>query len=164
MSAGPINRLPSDFGKLLKRLRVKVDLSQEALALAAGFSDINAVENMERGEREPTLTEFFRIANALRDPPAILLTDLIAAWRGDSLNFLYPSRPSDFSRVYRLGYYYDVGDFREHPTTYGSVDQATDAARRLNPARQKKELRAIDMICIYVRLGCLHFDWRPDRD
>jgi hypothetical protein len=60
---------------------------------------------MERGEREPSLTEFFRIASALGDPSGSLFIDLIVAWRADPTDHrLYKSRPSDFSRLYRLGF------------------------------------------------------------
>jgi hypothetical protein len=34
----------------------------------SGFPDTIAVEDMECGEREPTLTELFRIASVLREP------------------------------------------------------------------------------------------------
>ena len=38
---------------------------------------------MEQGKRESTLTELFRIADALHTSHAILFVDVIAAWRSD---------------------------------------------------------------------------------
>jgi DNA-binding XRE family transcriptional regulator len=51
---------------------VEQGLTQEAFAIAAGLPDAATATKMERGEREPTLTELFRIASALRSSPAIL--------------------------------------------------------------------------------------------
>jgi transcriptional regulator with XRE-family HTH domain len=104
MSTDPINRLPGAFGKLLTRLRLEQHMTPEAFAVATGLHDANTVTEMERGEREPTLTEFFRIANALRSPPAILFIDVIAQWRADPTDYgLYKSRASDVVRLCRLG-------------------------------------------------------------
>jgi HTH-type transcriptional regulator, competence development regulator len=154
MSTDPLKRLPSTFGKLLTRLRVEQKLTQEALAVAAGLPDATAVTTMEQGKRDPTLTELFRIANALRIPHAIFYIDVIAAWRADPTDYrFYKSRASDFGRLYRLGYHHDPGDFRELPRTYGLLDQATGNARMLNATRRSKRLPPIDTVLIYVRLG-----------
>ena len=163
MSADPINRLPVAFGTLLKRLRVELNLSQEALAVASGFANANAVVDMERGGREPTLTELFRIANTLRMPETILFVDVVAEWRADPTDYgHYKSRASDFARLHRLGYYHGHGDFRELPRVYSDMDEATAAARTLNTARQSKGLPPLNTVLIYVRLGSAAF--RPDAE
>jgi transcriptional regulator with XRE-family HTH domain len=163
MSTDPINRLPGAFGKLLTRLRVEQNLTQEAFSVAAGLTDSAAVTTMERGEREPALTEFFRIASASRSSPAILFIDVIAEWRADPTDYLhYKSRASDFTRAYRLGYHHDPGDFREQPQAYGSIDDAAGAARRLNVTRHRRKLPPLNTVLIYVRIGSVSF--RPDAD
>jgi transcriptional regulator with XRE-family HTH domain len=154
MSTDPLKRLPGTFGRLLTRFRVEQKLTQEALAVAAGLPDATVVTTMEQGKRDPTLTELFRIANALRIPHAIFYIDVITAWRADPTDYgLYKSRASDFERLYRLGYHHDPGDFRELPRTYGLLDQATGDARTLNATRRSKRLPPIDTVLIYARLG-----------
>jgi hypothetical protein len=112
---------------------------------------------MASGQREPTLTEFFRIASALREQPAILLADLIAAWRGDDADtWLYHGRPSDFVRLHRLGYRHKTGDFRELPRTYDSEAEAIHVAGRLNEQRRTRGVSLLDTICTYVRLDYTH--------
>ena len=49
----------------LRRLRVKRDLSQEALAVDAGV-DRSYVGRIERGEQNPTVDTLLKIARALR--------------------------------------------------------------------------------------------------
>jgi transcriptional regulator with XRE-family HTH domain len=154
MSTDPLKRLPGTFGKLLTRLRVEQNLTQEALAVAACLAAATVVTPMEQGKREPTLTELFRIASALRIPHAIFYIDVIEAWRADPTYYrFYKSRASDFERLYRLGYHHDPVDFRELPRTYGLLDQATGDARTLNATRRSKRLPPIDTVLIYVRLG-----------
>jgi hypothetical protein len=119
---------------------------------------------MESGEHEPTLTEFFDIADALGEPPAILVISLITEWRANPTgDTLYRSRASDFSRLYRLGYFHDARDFRELQRTYGSADEATAAARTLNTARHHRKLAPATTLTIYVRLGHTHFAWEPGK-
>ena len=158
MSADPTNRLPAAFGKLLMRLRTERKLTQEALAKVADLSPPAAVTKMELGEREPTLMEFFRIANAVGAPPAILFMDMVQAWRFDPSDAgYYKSRTSDINWIYRLGYYRTPGDFRELPRTYGSIDAATGAANTLNAARKAKQRPLLDTVLVYVRLESVSF-------
>jgi transcriptional regulator with XRE-family HTH domain len=56
----------------LRRLRVKRDLSQEALAVDAGV-DRSYVGRIERGVENPTVETLDRLAKALEVPPAELL-------------------------------------------------------------------------------------------
>jgi transcriptional regulator with XRE-family HTH domain len=158
MSADPTMRLPEVFGRLLKQRRVELKGTEGSLAGAAGLSGgADDVEKVERGEREPTLSEFFAIASALRTSPGLLLVDLITAWRGDFYDPLYKARASDFERVYRLGFFQQVShnhfEFREVPTTYHLLDQATAAARELNARRYKKGQPLLDTVSIYIRMG-----------
>jgi hypothetical protein len=111
----------------------------------------------------PTLEDFFRIAGVLGESPVILLAEVIAAWRAEPADYgLYKSQPSDLTRLYRLGYFHDPGDFRELPRVYGQMDQATGAVRSLNTSRRAKSLPTLNTICIYVRVGSVAF--RPDEE
>jgi transcriptional regulator with XRE-family HTH domain len=57
----------------LRRLRVKRDLSQEALAVDAGV-DRSYVGRIERGVENPTVETLDRLAKALEVPAAELLS------------------------------------------------------------------------------------------
>jgi transcriptional regulator with XRE-family HTH domain len=163
MSNDSAKTLPVAFGKVLGRFRVRRNLTPEALALAAGLTNAGEVIRMERGHREPALSEFFRIAKVLGEPPALLFIDVIDAWRADPIqDSLYKARASDFARVYRLGYYEAPGDFRELQRTYGTFDGATVGAEKLNVERHRKWLKPIDTVCIYVRMGHVSFRWEPE--
>ena len=156
----PIERLPVAFGKTLRELRIDRKLSQEAVAKAAALSP-GAVGAMELGEREPTLTEFICIADAVRTPPAILLMHVIGVWRRDPSDAgLYKSRASDTAWLYRLGYEHQPGDFRERERPYYSVAEATHAAGTLNAQRHTRGVALLDTVCVYVRIDSLSL--RPD--
>ena len=64
----------SRFGEALRELRVHLGLSQEALADAAGL-DRTYVSGIERGERNPSLTNLLRLADAME----VRLSDLVKA-------------------------------------------------------------------------------------
>jgi len=91
MSTDPIARRPATFGALLHKLRVGRGIDTAEFARAARLTSTEKLARLENGDAEPTLTEFFRIAGALNEPPAVLLVDLIANWREDS-NFEYVYR------------------------------------------------------------------------
>jgi transcriptional regulator with XRE-family HTH domain len=61
------------FGAVLRDCRVKVGLSQEALAGTAGV-DRTFVSLLERGLRQPTLETLFRLAGALGVSPATMVS------------------------------------------------------------------------------------------
>lgn len=69
--------MPSDilerFGRRVRKLRKKKGLSQEALALEAGL-DRTYVGGVERGERNISLVNIGKLADALGASPACLLT------------------------------------------------------------------------------------------
>ncbi|MFD0694957.1 helix-turn-helix domain-containing protein [Paenibacillus sp. GCM10027628] len=60
------------FGKVVKSLRIKKDISQEQLAVEStlGRSYISELEN---GKYQPTLTSLFDIARALKMKPSDLV-------------------------------------------------------------------------------------------
>lgn len=66
------------FGVGLRETRHAADMTQEALAEAAGLHP-TFISNVERGYRVPTLPTVLRIANGLGVPPAALVDDLVTA-------------------------------------------------------------------------------------
>ena len=157
MSDDPIMRIPIALGRVIKRLRVAGALSAETISRSSGLT-VEEIDGIERGEREATFTEFFWLARALREEPAILFTDVIAAWRGDGGDSaLYKSRPSEFARLYRLGYYHNAGDFREQDRTYLSEAAAMHVASKLNEQRHARGAARLDTITLYIRMGYSHF-------
>lgn len=151
MSTDPLVRLLPAFGDVLVRYRDQRQLTVDALASAAGLC-VAEVKGLERGDYGPTLRDVFRLANALGEEPLMLLVDVIAAWRADPTDTLHRSRPSDFARLFRLGYHHRPGDFRELPTPYYSVAESTHAAGKLNAQRHTRGVALLDTVCIYVRL------------
>ena len=161
MSDDPIMRIPIALGRVIKRLRVAGALSAETISRSSGLT-VEEIGGIERGEREATFTEFFWLARALREEPAILFTDVIAAWRGDGRDSaLYKSRPSEFARLYRLGYYHKAGDFREQDRAYLSEAAAIYVASQLNEQRHARGVAKLDTITLYIRMGYSHFKWSP---
>lgn len=62
----------SSFGKRLQKLRTDLNLSQEKLAEIAGF-DRTYISLLERGIRNPSLVNIFKLAKALNISPDKLL-------------------------------------------------------------------------------------------
>lgn len=70
--------LNEEFGRLLRMLRTKAGLSQEALAEAAGLSRTSVV-NIEAGRQGASLATLYRLADALGCDPARLLPAPVAS-------------------------------------------------------------------------------------
>ena len=60
------------FGLVLKEIREDRQVSQEALALAAGL-DRTYISLLERGHRQPTLGSLFALAGALEVAPRTMV-------------------------------------------------------------------------------------------
>ena len=60
------------FGKVLRELRVKNNISQEKLA---EYSDLDRtyISLLELGQRQPTITTIFKLAKALNVSPSALI-------------------------------------------------------------------------------------------
>lgn len=157
MSSDPIARIPPIFGKLLNKLRNARGVDAAEFATAR-LTSTEKLASLERGEAEPTLTEFFRIAGVLDEPPAILLVDLITNWREEpSFGYLYRPRPGDFERLFRLGCYELSAEFHELVKPYPSISAATEGSRTLNAIRKRKRQPLLDHITIYIRMGYVRF-------
>jgi transcriptional regulator with XRE-family HTH domain len=60
------------FGSAIRELRAERGVSQEALALKCGL-DRTYIGGIERGERNPSLTNVFKIARTLDVTPSAIL-------------------------------------------------------------------------------------------
>jgi transcriptional regulator with XRE-family HTH domain len=69
------------FARTLRRLRRERDLSQRALAGAAGLAEKH-VSEIERANREPKLTTIFKLAKGLGVPPEALIGEVAAQLEG----------------------------------------------------------------------------------
>lgn len=65
----------SAFGSMVRSVRLGVAISQEELALRAGL-DRSYVGQVERGERNLTLENIYRLAEGLGVPPSSLISEL----------------------------------------------------------------------------------------
>lgn len=64
--------LKEDFGENLRKFRLGSNLTQEKLALEAGLS-LRFIQNLESGERQPSLETLFKLARALNTSPEELV-------------------------------------------------------------------------------------------
>lgn len=65
----------SAFGKTLRRRRLVRELTQQALAEAAGLH-LNYISLMERGQRTPSLDVVLKLARGLGVPASELVTEV----------------------------------------------------------------------------------------
>jgi transcriptional regulator with XRE-family HTH domain len=66
------HRLCASFGAHLRAIRIEKQISQEKLAELAGI-DRTYISSMERGKRNVSLINIFKIAHALNLSPKFLL-------------------------------------------------------------------------------------------
>ena len=70
-----MSTVPEQFARLLRSERERAEMSQEALAFAAGLHP-NAIGLLERGEREPLLGTVLALARGLGVPARTLVDGL----------------------------------------------------------------------------------------
>ena len=78
-----VDTLQQQFGQMIRRRRLALDLGQEALADKAGLHRTH-VSLLERGKRMPTLQVVKKLAAALDTTMADLMTELEAAGQANS--------------------------------------------------------------------------------
>lgn len=71
--------LKEDFGGNLRKFRLDNKLTQEKLALEAGLS-LRFIQNLESGERQPTLETIFKLSRALDTSPQALIQPSWKYW------------------------------------------------------------------------------------
>ena len=64
--------VPRSVGRVVRRLRIAAEMTQEALGLEAGLQR-NYVSSLELGEKQPSLTSIFKLAKALKIAPSLLI-------------------------------------------------------------------------------------------
>jgi len=69
------------FGQRVREVRLRVGLTQEALAEAAGLHP-TFISNVERGYRVPTVPTMLRLAHGLGVEPGELVNDLAGRLSG----------------------------------------------------------------------------------
>jgi transcriptional regulator with XRE-family HTH domain len=69
-----MSSIAKNLGKKIKLVRVEKDMSQSDLAQAANI-DSSHIGKIERGELNITVVTLFRLADALRCKPSILLPE-----------------------------------------------------------------------------------------
>ena len=70
------------FGKVLRRARLKAELTQEGLAFAAELQR-NYISLMERGHHQPTLSTLISLSAALERSPIDLLSEALTELEGN---------------------------------------------------------------------------------
>jgi DNA-binding XRE family transcriptional regulator len=63
------------FGRTLRRLRLDRNMTQEQLGIAADLQR-KYISWLERGEKQPSLTTIFKLANALQIQPSAFLSEI----------------------------------------------------------------------------------------
>lgn len=78
VSPGPTSRdvtVDQAFGQVLRSVRKRAQLSQEALGLASG-NGRTFVSQLERGERGASIKTLFRLAAVLQVPPSRIVREV----------------------------------------------------------------------------------------
>lgn len=70
-----LDKLDNVFGKILRKRRLRENLSQEAFAFRAKLSR-SFLSDLETGKKDPSLFTVFKIANAFRLKPSILIDEV----------------------------------------------------------------------------------------
>ena len=68
-------KLDDAFGKSLRKRRLAKLLTQEALALESNLSRAY-ISDIEMGKKDPSLFTVFKLANALRLKPSVLIDEV----------------------------------------------------------------------------------------
>lgn len=152
MRAAHIKDLPRGFGRALQYFRSGEFITAEMLARTSGIGEQD-IARMERGEREPTLSEFLRLALAIPVPPSHLFNRAVAEWPDDP-RYAPPRERSaaHYPRLYRLAWIADRRVIHESRRAYETFDEAQRASFRLNPIRERQGLPLLVGVGVYIRM------------
>jgi transcriptional regulator with XRE-family HTH domain len=153
MRAAHIKDLPQGFGRALLHFRADGFITAEMLARASGISEQD-IARMERGEREPTLSEFLRLALAISVAPGHLFNRAVIEWPDDP-DYAPPRErsPNHHPRLFRLAWIGKRRVIHESRKTYETFDEALGASIRLNPERERQGLPRLVGVGVYIRIG-----------
>jgi transcriptional regulator with XRE-family HTH domain len=79
MKAAHIKDLPQGFGRALAHFLANQFVTVESLARYSQIRE-QEIALIERGEREPSLSQFLRLAIAMEIPPGHLFNRAVAEW------------------------------------------------------------------------------------
>jgi transcriptional regulator with XRE-family HTH domain len=150
--AAHIKHLPQGFGRALSHFRSK-QLSIETLARSSGLR-VDEIIRMERGEREPSLSEFLRLALALNVAPGRLFNRAVAEWPDDpdSGPPFYRSS-AHCPRLFRLAWITGRRVIHESRKAFETIDEAARASVGLNAIRERQRLPPLIGVGVYIRTG-----------
>ena len=153
MKAAHINHLPRGFGKALSYFRSSGFDTVELLARASGLREDDIIR-MERGEREPSLSEFLRLALAMQVAPGALFNRAIAEWSDDP-DYAPPFNrsPAHYPRLFRLAWIAKRRVIHESRKAYETYDEALRASIKLNVIREQQRLPPLVGVGVYLRTG-----------
>jgi hypothetical protein len=124
--------------------------------MLAGSSGIceRDIARMERGEREPTLSEFLRLALAIPVAPGHLFNRAVIEWPDDP-DYAPPHErsPDHRNRLFRLAWIAKRRVIHESRRAYETFDEALGASIRLNPERERQGLPRFVGVGVYIRIG-----------
>lgn len=152
MKAAHIKHLAEGFGRALLHFRSS-RFTTDTLAQTCGISAAD-VARMEGGTREPTLSEFLRLALALNVAPSQLFNRAVAEWpddpdSGPRFNRSMQHHP----RLFRLVWVTGRRTLYESRKAYGTLEDAQRASVRLNVVRARLRLPRFVGVGIYIRTG-----------
>lgn len=153
MRAAHIKDLSLGFGRALSYFRSTGFTTAEMLARASGMRE-DDITRMECGEREPTLSEFIRLALAMQVAPGDLFNLAVAEWPNDP-DFAPPHNrsPAHYPRLFRLAWIAERRVIYESRKAYETFDEALHASIRLNVIREQQRLPPLVGVGVYVRTG-----------
>jgi transcriptional regulator with XRE-family HTH domain len=102
MKPAHIKDLPQGFGRALAHSRTNQLVTVESLARYGQISEQD-IALIERGEREPSLSQFLRLAIPMEIPPGHLFNRAVAEWPEDPEYAPLPIRGSR-PRLFRLAW------------------------------------------------------------
>ena len=70
-----VTKLDNSFGRSLRKRRLAKLLSQEALALESNLSRAY-ISDLEMGKKDPSLFTVFKLADALKLKPSVLIDEV----------------------------------------------------------------------------------------
>ena len=153
MKASHIKDLSLGFGRALAHFRTAGFATHEMLARKCEMREEYIIQ-MERGEREPTLSEFLRLALALQVAPGHLFNRAVVEWPDDPVFNPPHNRSKDHHpRLFRLAWIAERRVIHESRQAHESFIDAVHASVGLNVRRERQRLPLLTGVGVYIRTG-----------
>jgi len=153
MKAAHVKDLSHGFGRAVSHFRTERFATVEMLATTSDVGE-NTVVQIESGIREPTLSQFLRLALALHVTPGHLFNRAVVEWRDDP-GFALPLNRSraHCPRLFRLAWIAERRVIHESRKAYETFDEALRASVSLNVIREQERLPPFVGVGVYLRTG-----------